>query len=329
MQRRKDRSRPTMREVATLSGTSLKTVSRVINGVSTVADDLAERVNAAAKTLNYHTNMTAGSLRRNGGRTRTIGLLLEDISNPFSAALHRAIEDVAKTRGVTVLAGSLDENPIEEREQAELLISRRVDGLIIVPAGMDQSYLIPEREAGTSFVFVDRPPNKFDADCVVTTNRKGAREATAHLISHGHNRIAYVGDYKTIYTGDERLAGYKDALRSAKIAINKELIFQGFASITNVKEVLNALFQSDNRPTAIFASQNLVTIGAIRALRECRIENDVALVGFDDLPMADLLTPATTLVTQDVAAMGECAAELLFRRIDGHTGVSERHVLPT
>ncbi len=169
------RPRPTMRDVAALARVSLKTVSRVINGESTVAPELAARVHRAATTLDYRPNLTARSLRSSDGRTRSIGLVLENVANPFSSALHRAVEDIARSRGVAVFAGSVDEDPERERELALALISRRVDGLIIVPAGDDQSYLANEQRAGLSLVFADRPPRLLRADAVVSDNAGGAQ----------------------------------------------------------------------------------------------------------------------------------------------------------
>jgi LacI family transcriptional regulator len=142
------RVRPTMRDVATLAGVSLKTVSRVINGETTVAADLAERVHRAARALDYRPNLTARNLRSSDGRTRTLGVLVESVANPFSSAMLRAVEDVAMARGVAVFAGSVDEDPIRERTLALALISRQVDGLIIVPTGDDQSYLATEQQSG-------------------------------------------------------------------------------------------------------------------------------------------------------------------------------------
>ena len=195
-----NRARPTIREVAALSGTSIKTVSRVMNGVTTVDPTLAKAVNQAARKLNYRPNFTAGNLRRVDGRTNTIGLLLKDISNPFSSSLHRAFEDLARAEGFDVIAGSMDEMPERESELINTFISRRVDGLIIVPTTSDHKYLEKERKSGMQFVFVDRPANNFVADTVVATNRKSAQEATEHLINHGHTRIAYMGDSQDIYT---------------------------------------------------------------------------------------------------------------------------------
>ena len=177
------RNRPTMRDVAALAGVGIKTVSRVVNDVPTVAPELAERVRTAADKLGYRPNLTAASLRRTGGRTGTIGLLLEDVSNPYSSGVHRAVENYARERGALVLAGSLDEDPLREREMIRALIDRRVDGLIVMPAGRDHRYIVAEQQQGTSFVFVDREPSPLLADAVVSDNRGGARRAVGHL--HG------------------------------------------------------------------------------------------------------------------------------------------------
>ena len=323
------RARATMKEVADLAGASLKTVSRVVNGEGNVNPELANRVMDAVSTLGYRQNLQAGFLRRSGGKTQTIGLLLENISNPFSAALHRAIEDVATPRGVIVFAGSLDEDAERERQLTDAFISRRVDGLIIVPAGTDQSYLLPEQAAGTPIVFLDRPPHQIEADSVFATNEEGGFEATIHLIRHGHRRIAYVGDYESIYTGAQRLAGYRRALREESIASDESIILQGFHSPHQAHSSLLHMLKGENRPTAIFASQNFVTLGTIRALRELNLQHEIALVGFDDIPEADLLEPALTLVTQDVATMGERAAQLLFERLDGSQEPFKKLVIQT
>ena len=185
------RARPTMHDVAALAGVSLKTVSRVVNGEPGVSADLVARVNRAAAQLDYRPNLAASSLRRTDGKTATIGLLLEDVANPFSSAVHRAIEDAARRRGVAVFASSLDEDPERERQLTRAFVSRRVDGLIIVPAGPDQSYLLSDRRAGLALVFIDRPPAFLDADTVLAANRDGARTgvATCWSVATGGWRI--------------------------------------------------------------------------------------------------------------------------------------------
>src|SRR5581483_120059 len=216
--------RATMRDVAALAGVSLKTVSRVVNGAPTVDAELASRVHRAAAQLNYRHNMTASNLRRGDRRSFMIGLMLEDISNPYSSVIYRAVEDVARERGVGVLAGSLDEDPGRERELAANLVARRVDGLIVIPAGRDHSYLRDEQEIGTAVVFVDRPPALLPADAVLAGNASGALTAVRHLIGHGHRRIAFLGDLATIATAEDRHAGYLDALSEAGLPADPAII---------------------------------------------------------------------------------------------------------
>lgn len=324
-----NRTRPTIREVAALSGTSIKTVSRVMNGVSTVDPALVKRVKQAAAKLNYRPNLTAGNLRRVDGRTNTIGLLLKDISNPFSSSLHRAIEDLARAEGFDVIAGSMDEMPERETELISTFISRRVDGLLIVPSTSDHKYLEKERKSGLNFVFIDRPANNFNADAVVASNQVSAKEATEHLIKYGHKRIAYMGDSQDIYTAAERFAGYKAALAKAKIKLDHSIVHHGVNDKAKIENFTNSILTGKNRVTSIFSSQNYVTIEAIRALAQRDLSNEIALVGFDDLPFADLVRPGISLVTQDINKMAEVAARLLFKRINGKKLRSEVHEIPT
>ena len=322
-------TRPTMRDVAALAGVSLKTVSRVINMTPTVDPALASQVQRAAAQLNYQPNLTASSLRRGDRRSLMIGLLLEDIANPYSSTIYRSAENVARTHGVGVLAGSLDEDPERERELAAALFLRRVDGLIIVPAGQDHSYLLNEAKMGTALVFADRPPRFLAADNVVSDNRAGAADGVRHLLENGHQRIAYLGDLTSIATAQERFAGFHDALREAGLVPDHHLVRQDLHTIGAAEAAASGLLTGPNPPSALFSEQNLVTIGTIRALRDTALQHRTALVGFDDFPLADLLEPAVTVVAQDPAAIGTLAAEILFRRIDGDTSPAAQHVVPT
>lgn len=329
MNPRRTAARPTMREVAALSGTSLKTVSRVFNSVPTVDPVLTEKVLKAAKKLNYTPNMTAGSLRRTNGKTNTIGILLEDISNPFSASLYRIYEDYAAENGYIILAGSLDEQPERELELVNLFISRRVDGLLIAPSGNNHAYLKGEVAKGMHFGFIDRPPVNFEADTVLSTNREGSFEAVKHLISFGHTRILFLGDDPVIYTAHERYEGYAKALKQAKITSDKKLVLRGLASEEEAIAEVRKVLRSENAPTAIYASQNLLTWVAMKALRAEKLEEKVALVGFDDLPGAELLRPAVTLVKQNLAEMGRRSIEMLFNRIKGDTAKYYTEIVQT
>jgi LacI family transcriptional regulator len=314
----------TMRDVARSAGVSLKTVSRVVNGETTVAPDLAARVRAAVDSLNYRPHIGATMLRRNDRRTRTIGVLLEDVSNPFSAAVHRAVEDEARRHGVHVLTGSLDEDPQREREMARAFAQRQADGLIVAPTGSDQSYL--GSFGDIPIVFVDRPASGFAADSVLATNAAGAAEAVRHLIAHGHRRIAYLGDHVRISTARSRYQGYLEALGEAGL---ESFGAHELHDPASADHATGTVLSGAGPPTAIFASQNLITIGAVRALRRLGRHRDVALVGFDDFPLADLLDPGVTVVAQDPVTMGRTAARALFERIDGADGPAREFWIPT
>jgi LacI family transcriptional regulator len=318
-----------MREVAALAGVSLKTVSRVINAEPGVSAELATRVTAAIERLDYRHNLQASSLRRVDGKSATIGVILEDIANPFSSTLHRAIENVAVKRGVLVLAGSLEEDEVRERELVSAFASRRVDGLVIMPASHDHSYLLNERKAGTPFVFVDRPPAFLDADTVLTDNLGGARRGIQHLAAHGHQRIAYLGDLQSIMTAALRYQGYREELDAQHLPLDPELVRLDLRGTERAEAETAKLLALRPAPTAIFAAQNLLTIGACRALRRLRLHHKVALVGFDDILLADMLDPGITVIAQDPAAMGTAAAELLFSRLDGDRSPTAHRIIPT
>jgi LacI family transcriptional regulator len=319
--------RPTLRDVARRAGVSMKTASRAVNGEPTVNPDLALRVSEAAVALHYRPNLTARSLRRSDRATQTIGVVLFDISNAFSATLARAIEDRAAERGIVVISTSVDEDPARERENALALASRQVDGLVVVPAGDDQSYLANEQRLGLKIVFVDRLPQLVRADAVVSDNRGGARRAIKHLLERGHQRVAFLGDREHVATMQERRRGYAEAFEDAGIALDARLTAIDLDSPAAIHEAVTSLMSHDP-PTALFTAQNLNTIESVRVLRAMGLSRRVALVGFDDFETADLLDPGITVVSQDPRAMGMLGCELLLRRIDGDDSPFETHVLP-
>ncbi len=321
--------RATMKDVAALARVSLKTVSRVINDEPTVNPELADRVRRAASQLHYQPNFGASALRRRDGRSSTIAVLLEDLSNPFSATIYRAVEEMAIARGVSVLGGSFDEDPQREHEITASMSRHRVDGVIIAPASRDHQYLRQEQMAGVPFVFVDRPPHLLDADTVLSDSRAGAARAVAHLISLGHRRIAFLGDLDTIYTAQERFQGYRDAHVAAGVPVRESDVARNLRTIDAAYVVVGRLLDAPVPPTAIFAGQNLSTIGAVRAIRERGLQRRVALVGFDDFLLADLLEPGVTVVAQNPVAMGREAAALLFARIDGDDSPSKKKIVET
>lgn len=304
-----------MKDVASAAGVALKTVSRVVNGEPGVNPATAERVRAAIELLGYSRNESARVLRQ--GRTSTVGLVIEDVADPFYSMLSRAVEDVANHHGCLLLSGSSNEDPARERELVRTFCARRVDGLIVVPAADDHSFLRPELETGTPAVFVDRPPGPgLDVDTVLCDNAGGARLATRHLLAHGHRRIAFLGDRASIFTAARRLHGYRDALGHL---FDERLVSMREPTPEGVRADLERMLDLEGPPTALFTGNGRLTVTALRALGG----RPMALIGFDDFELADLLRPAVTVVAQDPPAMGRLAAELLFRRLSGDSGPSE------
>ena len=317
-----------MRDVAELADVSLKTVSRVVND-ERVSAALAVRVRRAIDELGFRPHQGARLLRRADDRTAAIALLLEDVANPFSAAVQRAVENEALPRGVVVFSASIDEDPARERALAREFGARRADGLLLAPAGDDQSYLVDELPEGTPVVCVDREARNLAVDSVITTNALGAAEGVRHLAAAGHRRIAFLGDRRTIRTAEQRYTGYCDALASLGLPLDPALVMHDLRDPADADGAVTALLARPDPPTALFSAQNLVTIGAVRALRRLGAEWSVALVGFDDVLLADLLSPGITVVAQDPAAIGRTAASLLFARIGGDTSPPGLRLVPT
>ncbi|WP_301111918.1 LacI family DNA-binding transcriptional regulator [Microbacterium sp.] len=322
------RPRATMKHVAALAGVGVKTVSRVINDEPNVTEATAERVWNAVRELDYQLDLQAGSLRRADGRTRTLGLLVGSVDNPFAGAIHRAVEDIASARGVAVFASSMDDDAGRESEAVRAFLQRRVDGLILTTASDHPEYLPLLRERGLPVVYVDREPVEPDVDSVASDNRAGAAAATAHLLAHGHRRIALLTDRLDLITARERRQGYFDALAEAGVPVSEELIVTGLHQAEEAQAALARLLASDAPPTAVFSAQNLITIGAVHALRAAGLSHSTALVGFDDVALADLMDPGVTVVAQDPQRMGTLAAERLFALLGDDDEAPVKTVVP-
>jgi LacI family transcriptional regulator len=321
--------RPTMRDVAARAGVSLKTVSRVANDVSTVAPELAERVRKAIDELGFHPNVGARILRSSNQHTASIGLLLEDLANPFCASIQRAVESLAAPRNVLVFSASTNEDPDRERAVSRAFVARRADGMLLTPTYETQSYLQDELRAGTAIVCIDREPTDLAVDSVIVTNAIGIREGVRHLVQGGHRRIAYIGGSLKTYTHRERYQGYCDGLAAFGFELDPALVGYEVRDELTADGALTSLVECDNPPTAILSGNNRATIGAFRALRRVGLEHTIALVGFDDIPMADLVSPGITVIAQDPTRIGQMGAELLFARIAGEHGPPVKRLLPT
>ena len=300
----------TMRDVAQRAGVSAKTVSRVVNDDRYVSADVRMRVEQAIEDLQYVPNMLAVTFRT--GRDAAIGVAVPGVADPFFAGIIGAVEREASRRGVAVIVTSVGWEPGHERQSIEAVLHRRVAGMIICPVGPDMSFLKPW-QARAPLVFVDRMPGKLTADAVVQDDVGGGNEATAHLISHGHRRIAFLGD--DVVTGFLRLEGCRKAHAEAGIPHDDGLVHLGEVDDATVTAALTRILADPDPPTAVFSSNARCTISVVSALQALG-RNDVAVIGFGDFPTAAALEPAITVIHQDAEEMGRFAVERLFDRLD-------------
>lgn len=312
-----------MHDVARVAQVSLKTVSRVVNGEPGVRPETAQRVLAAIDELGFRRNDLARGLRRGSG-SATIGLIIGDLANPFYSRIARAVERRAHEEGTLLITGSSDEDPRQERELAGNLLTRRVNGLLVVPAGGDHGWLSREMSRGVHVVYLDRPANGNAADTVLFDNVGGARAAVEHLIASGHRRIAIVGDSPILFTVQERFAGYRAALRAAGLPLDPRLVRLGPQRPAGAERVMAELLAMDEPPDAVFTTNNRMTVGVLHGLWAAGCA--LGLVGFDDFELADLL--GITVMAGDAAAMGRHGADLLFSRLGGDGGSPKRIALP-
>ncbi|MFF4364018.1 LacI family DNA-binding transcriptional regulator [Streptomyces sp. NPDC001604] len=320
--------RPTLADVAREVGVSAKTVSRVLNEDGPVSPRTREQVLAAVAKLGFQPNLMARNIRV-GGPDTTIGLVIPDLANPFFGAVARAIEDTVGERGLTLLMGSSADDPDRERALTDKFLARRVSILMIVPSvGADHSHLKSHRAAGLPVVFLDRPGVGLSTDSIVSSNRAGTHDGVAHLIAHGHRRIGFIGDLPVkLYTRRERLAGYRTALQEAGLAYDRSLVTNAHDQPAAATASAQLLALSDP-PTALFAGNNMVALGMVAELARSK-RKDVAVVAFDDVPLAEALEPALTVVAQDPEEIGRSAAATALARLDGDRSRARTITVPT
>jgi LacI family transcriptional regulator len=302
------------------------TVSRTINGHRYVSEETAKKVRAAIRQLDYRPNHAARML--SGQLSRSIGLIVPDIADPFFSVVSHAVEETARKGNYLVWLAASNEDPAIEAAQVEVMTNHRVDGILLVPADSQHRYLKPLAAGSLPVVTIDRPIEVATTDAVGVENRAGARVAVDHLIQHGNRRISCLATNAHLLTIRERIAGYQESMRHAKLPISKELLLSDQVS---AKSALFDLFASRRRPEALFTTNNAATILVIEGLKEMKVEigKDVALVGFDDVDFYTLVTPPITAVRQPAADLGSMSARLLLQRIKGEfTGPSLRTVLP-
>jgi LacI family transcriptional regulator len=317
----------TIQDVARRAGVSTATVSRVISGRGYVSPASREQVLAAADALGYMPNGMARGLKTQ--RSGLIALLVPEIVNSFYTTISRGVEDVANASGLQVILGNTDESVAKERAYVELMISTRVDGVIIAPAGRTATGLKPLLANSVPTVLVDRSVPGFPADVVRGDSITGAQTLTRHLLGLGHRRIALINGHRDTSVARDREAGFRTALVEAQVEIDERLISSGTWFIDDAEARTGAILDEDTPPTAILAANNFMAIGALRSLRQRgrRVPQDVALACFDDIPDAAEVDPFLTALAQPAYTMGTLAMQLLMERISGTYRDSPREIV--
>lgn len=321
---------PTIHEVAKYAGVSAITVSRVINNSGYFSQEVRERVEKAIAELGYVPNTLARSLRSR--RTQTVALMVTDITNPFFTTLARGVEDTANQAGYTVIFCNTDESQEKEEKYLKVLLQKQVDGLLLVPTQSSGKAIQQIQTHGTPVVVLDRRIPDVAVDTVRCDSVDGAYQLARYLISLGHRQIAILSGAPGISTADDRVTGYRKALAEANIDIDEQYIFRGAVTPESGYRMTRQAVSLSLRPTALIASNNFITIGAMKALQEIGLEvpDDVALVGFDDLPPAMVTFPFFTVTSQPAYEMGTTAMELLLKRLEGkESDPYQEVILPT
>ncbi|MGI3748659.1 MAG: LacI family DNA-binding transcriptional regulator [Janthinobacterium lividum] len=315
-----------MEDVAKRARVSTSTVSHVLNGTRKVSAKTVEAVQRAVQELGYIPNTLARSLARS--RTHTIGVAISALSNHYFSETVHAIETECARHGIMMLFVDTHDDPAQELQVVQALHHRRVDGILLAPSSdPQQAALTYLRSNAIPSVLVDRMAVE-GFDQVGVENRQSTAELVTHLIGHGHRRIGMIAGRRGLSTTEERIEGYRQALSEADVPWDPQLLIDGESNSESARVATSALLRLDPPPTAILAANNLMTIGAMHALRDATIEvpGQMALVGFDDFDWADFFLPRLSVIAQPVQALGARAVQLLLQRIDAPEGkrVSER-----
>jgi LacI family transcriptional regulator len=318
----------TIREVAKQAGVSYATVSHVLNETRFVSEPTRARVLAAMEALNYQPNTLARSLRK--GETNTLGLILPDSANPFFAEIGRSIEDTAYRLGYSLILCNTERDTAREEHYVDVLSKKQVDGMIFVAAGdrVDSLNFLLGRDVPV--ILVDRDLPNIEVDAVLTDNQLGGYLATRHLIELGHRQIACIIGPSSITPGADRITGYCNALEEAGISCDKSLILSGDYHPNSGYELTCELLRLSTPPTAIFALNDLMAMGALRAAAElgCRVPQDLAVIGYDNIELASFTNPPLSTVAQDKTELGTQAIQILIERTEDKTRPTQRLVLP-
>ncbi|MFJ1650145.1 LacI family DNA-binding transcriptional regulator [Streptomyces sp. NPDC088337] len=306
-----------IKDVAAAAGVSVATVSRVLNENPSVSADARARVLAAVEALGYRPNAVARSLRTH--RTRTLGLVISDVLNPYFTALARSVEEEARALGYSVIIGNADERPDLQDHHIRTLLDRRIDGLLVSPTDGGSPLMLDAARAGTPMVFVDRWIEGVDVPVVRSDGRAAVRDLVAHLYGLGHRRLAIIAGPAATTTGRERVEAFREALAAHGLPLPDAYIGQGDFKAGSGRRVTEGFLGLPEPPEAVFAADNLMALGALDAIRarEMRVPDDIALAAFDDVPWFPHTDPPITAIAQPTGELGRAAVRALVDRMAG------------
>lgn len=326
---------PTVKDIAKVAGVSPMTVSRVLSGGKNVRPALRERVERVISEVGYHRNENARSLRP-GQRSGLVGVLITNIGNPYYAGMVQGIEQVVAATGRRILVGTTNEDPALERQLLSDFLGRQVEGLIVVPVGQDPAPFMPDRLRGVPLVLASRAMAGTGADAVLIDDIQGARAATGIMLAEGHRRIAFLGNRVTVSTGQRRLEGFTAAHRERGLEPDQTLIRLGLQDSVASASALDDLLGAPHPPTAVFAANNRISIGAIRSIVHARRAavgdaesggRPVRLFAFDSFDFADMAPIPLSIVDHDPAELGRMSAEMLLARLDDTGAAAEARLV--
>jgi len=319
--------KPTIEDVAKLANVSIATVSRVINNQGGVRKATEERIVNAINELGYIRSAVARSMKRK--ETHTIGIIVPDIKNPFFPLVVSGIEQKAREKGYYTILSSTNESPIVEEEIVKIFIERGVDGVIITTANEAGDHIKLLHDQGIPIVAVDRAIKNFEVDTVLVDNVNGSYQAVQHLILQGHKKIAIICGPQNTTPGKERFLGYKKALEDYNIPFDDNMVIQGDFMEGSGYHAAHELFDLETRPTAIFSSNNLMTIGCMKALVDLdwKLGEEVSFIGFDDVEIATFIKPKLSVVSRPMNTLGEIAVQLLYERMNVKGDLPKRQYL--
>ncbi|KOU47724.1 LacI family DNA-binding transcriptional regulator [Streptomyces sp. WM6378] len=308
-----------IKDVAAEAGVSVATVSRVLNSHPSVSEAARARVLAAVETLGYRPNAVARSLRTD--QTRTLGLVISDVLNPYFTELARSVEEAARALGYSVIIGNADERPELQDHHVRTLLDRRIDGLLVSPTDGGSPLMLEAARGGTPMVFVDRWIPGIDVPVVRADGRAAIRDLVAHLHRLGRRRLAIIAGPAATTTGSERVEAFRAALGEHGISLPDDYVGQGDFQAASGRRAAERFLALPEPPDAVFAADNLMTLGALDALRArgLRIGDDIALAAFDDIPWFVHTDPPITAIAQPTGELGRAAVRALADLIEGRT----------